>query len=133
MWLDSSVPSPPHYFTLFYTDVCYCRVSCLCSAWEAALQHGMKHSNKALATIKYVHPDLCEEFFLLWPVQTGCLKYGETRWKYKFVFWNHQMLSYCTGGRKVHANVNVFIGRTFELFNATCETTMILFNPFSNV
>ena len=42
------------------------------------------------------------------------------------------MLPYCTGGRKVHANVNVFIGRTFELFNATCETTVILFNPFSN-
>ncbi|KAK6170883.1 hypothetical protein SNE40_019173 [Patella caerulea] len=30
------------------------RVSCLCSAWESALQHGMKQNNKALLAIKQV-------------------------------------------------------------------------------
>ncbi|XP_048248085.1 sorting nexin-29-like isoform X1 [Haliotis rufescens] len=30
------------------------RVSCLCAAWEAALQHGMRKNNKALSAIKQV-------------------------------------------------------------------------------
>ncbi|XP_046551650.1 sorting nexin-29-like isoform X3 [Haliotis rubra] len=30
------------------------RVSCLCAAWEAALQHGMRKNNKALTAIKQV-------------------------------------------------------------------------------
>ncbi|XP_064595668.1 sorting nexin-29-like isoform X2 [Liolophura sinensis] len=30
------------------------RVSCLCAAWEAALQHGMRHNNKALSALKQV-------------------------------------------------------------------------------
>ncbi|CAH1795452.1 unnamed protein product [Owenia fusiformis] len=30
------------------------RVSCLCAAWESALQHGMKHTNKGLSALKQV-------------------------------------------------------------------------------
>ena len=42
-----------------------------------------------------------------------------------FVFWNHQMLPYCTGCCEVllakSVNVYAFVSGTFDLFNTVCK------------